>query len=51
MKWARKGKGKKNISGVIVCEGVLPAFEDDLAKLKGIKVMCYGWQLKLRPWP
>ena len=51
MKWARKGKGKKNVSGVIVCEGVLPAFEDDLAKLKGIKVMCYGWQLKLRPWP
>jgi hypothetical protein len=51
MKWARKGKGKKDVSGVIVCEGVLPAFADDLAKLKDIKVMCYGWQLKLRQWP
>jgi hypothetical protein len=51
MKWVRKGKGKKNVSGVIVCEGVLPAFVEDLAKLKDIKIMCYGWQLKLRRWP
>lgn len=51
MKWARKGKAKKNVSGVIVCEGVLPAFTEDLAKLKDIKIMSYGWQLKLRKWP
>jgi hypothetical protein len=51
MKWVRKGRQKQSVSGVIVCEGVLPAFADDLAKLKDIKVMCYGWQLKLRQWP
>ena len=50
MKWMRKGRDKQSVSGVIVCEGVLPAFAEDLAKLKDIKVMCYGWQLKLRPW-
>ncbi len=37
--------------GVIICEGVLPAFEDDVMKLKDIDVFCYyGWQLKLRKW-
>jgi hypothetical protein len=51
MKWVRKGQRKQSVSGVIVCEGVLPAFAEDLAKLKDIKVMCYGWQLKLQRWP
>jgi RecB family endonuclease NucS len=50
MKWVRKGRRNQSVSGVIVCEGVLPAFVDDMAKLKDIKVMCYGWQLKLRQW-
>ena len=51
MKWARKGRQKRSVLGVIVCEGVLPAFAEDLAKLKDITVMCYGWQLKLQRWP
>jgi hypothetical protein len=51
MNWVRKGRRKQSVSGVIVCEGVLPAFAEDLANLKDIKVMCYGWQLKLQPWP
>lgn len=51
MKWVRKGRQKQSVSGVLVCEGVLPAFTEDLVKLKDIKVMCYGWQLKLRQWP
>jgi RecB family endonuclease NucS len=50
MKWMRKGRQKQSVSGVIVCEGVLPAFADDVAKLKDIKVMCYGWQLSLYEW-
>jgi len=51
MKWAKKDakKGQK-VSGVIVCEEILPAFADDVAKLKDIEVFCYGWQLKLRRW-
>lgn len=51
MKWVRKGRRKQDVSGIIVCEGVLPAFAEDLAKLKDITVMCYGWQLKLQQWP
>jgi hypothetical protein len=51
MKWVRKGRRKQSVSGVIVCEGVLPAFAEDLAKLKDIKVMRYGWQLKLSQCP
>jgi RecB family endonuclease NucS len=50
MKWVRQGRRGHTVSGVIVCEGVLPAFAEDVARLKDIKVMCYGWQLKLRKW-
>jgi hypothetical protein len=51
MKWAKKRRWNRSLSRVIVCEGVMPAFEEDLEKLKNIKVMCYGWQLKPRRWP
>lgn len=51
MKWVKKGRRKRSVSGVIVCEGVLPAFVEDLVRLKDIKVMCYGWHLKLQRWP
>jgi RecB family endonuclease NucS len=49
MKWIKKNI-KKKVSGVIVCEGVMPAFEEDLKKLKDIKIFCYGWQLTVFPW-
>ena len=49
MKWVKKTT-KKNVSGIIVCEGVMPAFEDDIKKLKDIKVFCYGWQLQTQLW-
>jgi hypothetical protein len=49
MKWLKKDI-KKKVSGVIVCEGVMPAFEEDLKNLKDIKIFCYGWQLKIFPW-
>lgn len=49
MKWI-KGETKKKVSGVIICEGVMPAFEDDIKKLKDIKVLCYGWRLQIQPW-
>ena len=47
--WAR-AELKKEISGVIVCSGVMPAFQEDLSKLKNIKIFCYGWQMKVIPW-
>jgi len=49
MKWV-KVKTKKKVKGIIVCEGVMPAFEEDIKKLKDIKVLCYGWQLQTQPW-
>lgn len=47
--WARQ-ELKKEIEGIIVCSGVMPAFQEDFSKLKKIKIFCYGWQLKVVPW-
>lgn len=47
--WAKK-ELKKDIEGMIVCSGVMAAFQEGLAKLKKIKIYCYGWQLKVNPW-
>jgi hypothetical protein len=49
MNWISKETGKE-AKGIIVCKGVMPAFEDDIKILKNIKVFCYGWQLKIYPW-
>ena len=49
MTWLKK-ETKKEVSGVIVCKGVMPAFEEDLNKIKNIKIFCYGWQIKVYPW-
>jgi hypothetical protein len=35
-------KTKKKVTGIIVCEDVMPAFENDIKKLKDIKILCYG---------
>lgn len=46
-----KKEYKKETKGVVVCKGVMPAFEKDFKKLKkNIKIFCYGWQLKVYPW-
>lgn len=47
--WIKK-ETKKQVRGAIVCNGVMPAFVDDLKKLKNIKIFCYGWQLKVHLW-
>lgn len=49
MGWVRKETGKK-VAGAIVCKGVMPAFQEDLKKLKNIRIFCYGWQLKVYQW-
>ena len=49
MKWAKKETGKE-VSGIIVCKGVMPAFEEDFRKLTNIKIFSYGWQLTVNPW-
>jgi len=49
MKWV-KNETKKDVTGIIVCKGVMTAFEEEFKKLKNIKIFCYGWQLKVYPW-
>jgi len=49
MKWMKK-QTKKEVSGVIVCKGVMPAFEKDFEKLPDIKIFSYGWQFSIYPW-
>ena len=49
MNWVKK-ETEKEVTGVIICKGVIPAFEEDLKKLKDIKIFCYGWQLKVYSW-
>jgi RecB family endonuclease NucS len=40
----------KNISGVIVCAGVMPAYEDELRKQKDVRILAYGWDLRIQQW-
>jgi hypothetical protein len=49
MNWVRK-ETSREVAGAVVCKGVMPAFQEDLKKLKDIKILCYGWQLKVYPW-
>lgn len=42
-----KKQSKKEVDGVIICKGIMPAFEEDIKKIKKIKVLFYGWQLKI----
>jgi len=49
MNWLKK-ETNKEARGVLVCSGVMPAFEDEFKKLKNISIFCYGWQLKVCSW-
>ena len=49
MNWARK-ETRRKVAGAVVCKGVMPAFQEDLKKLKDIKILCYGWKLEVYPW-
>lgn len=49
MKWVKENT-KKKVTGIIVCEGVMPAFEDEVKKHKDIKILCHGWRLHILPW-
>lgn len=41
---------KKDVTGVIICKGVMPAFEEEFKKLKNIKIFTYGWLLSVNQW-
>jgi hypothetical protein len=46
----REANKESNISGVIVCSGVMPAFEEELRKQQDIRILVYGWDLRVLPW-
>jgi len=48
MDWINK-ETHREPRGILVCKGIMPAFEEDFKKLSGIKIYCYGWQLKIYP--
>jgi RecB family endonuclease NucS len=41
---------KKKVSGVIVCAGVMPAYEDELRKQTEIRILVHGWDLRVQQW-
>jgi hypothetical protein len=44
-----KKETKGSVSGIVVGEGIHPAFEEELSNLKNIKVLNYGWKLEVAP--
>ena len=40
----------KKVSGMIVCAGVMPAYEEDLRKQKDIRILVHGWNLQIQEW-
>ena len=44
-----KKETKNEVRGILVCKGIMPTFEKDLKDLKNIKILRYGWKLKVGP--
>jgi hypothetical protein len=40
----------KTISGAIVCAGIMPAYDEELRKQKDIRILVYGWDLRVQQW-
>jgi hypothetical protein len=49
-RYIRDLRQNNKVSGVIVCEGVLPAYEEELRKQKDVRIMLYGWSLGVQQW-
>ena len=50
MGWIHQEESKR-AKGILVCEGVMPAYEDDIRAAKDVVVLRYGWQMKMSRWP
>lgn len=46
--WLKKNT-KNEVTGLVICEGVMPYFESELSKIRNIDIFCYGWVLKVSP--
>jgi hypothetical protein len=45
-----KRRTRNNVRGVLVCAGVLPAYQDEISKQKDLTVLTYGWRMHVQPW-
>lgn len=39
-----------HVTGILLCSGVMPAFERDIRAAKNVRVAVYGWRLEVQPW-
>ncbi|MBK7920252.1 MAG: DUF91 domain-containing protein [Chloroflexi bacterium] len=46
----KQNESDKTVNGVLVCSGVMPAYENDLRKQNDIRIMVYGWDLVIQKW-
>jgi hypothetical protein len=46
-----RSKHKGNVKGILVCSGVMPAFEEVFAKQKDISILLYGWKIAVKRFP
>lgn len=49
MRFLRERETKK-VSGVIVCAGVMSAYEGELRKQKDVRILVHGWSLQIETW-
>jgi Holliday junction resolvase-like predicted endonuclease len=40
----------KKVEGVLVCAGVMPAFESELRKQSKVRILIHGWRIEVQPW-
>jgi len=38
----------KRVSGILVCRGIYPAFEEELSELDDISIFLYGWKMDIK---
>jgi RecB family endonuclease NucS len=39
----------KKVQGIVVCAGLMPAYEEELREQTKIRILVHGWDLKVQP--
>ena len=45
-----RAQQKKNVAGIILCAGIMPAYEEELRNEREIRILVHGWDLRVQPW-
>ncbi len=46
----RRTEHPKKVAGVLVCAGVMPAFEEELRRQTKVRILVYGWKMEVQSW-